>query len=295
MVKLNKLSWKNLRLLAKHHLTDQPVNYPEQDKDLGIISLGLNLGDFYKKLLTFKNLFDIRKVEEVSYRKGKYPVYEIEVNKHAKKKLFILSGTHGNEHAGILAILDLLKDIRDNPEFYERIRLLIFTPHNPVGTKCFSRFNGQGVDLNRDFKKRRTAETRAVIASMKKFDQDFTLSLHEGPQEKGTFIYCNKLVTKGFALSVLNYAKEKGVTLADRNYFSGKLKVPGYFPLKGFVFFLEWLWSVILDLQPEGYYTNINGIPNITVETPWQNRSKRERILAQISIIKGVVKELSRG
>lgn len=237
---LNKLSVRTLKLFAKHHLTDQPTNYPQQDKDLGIISLGLNLEKFYKKLLSFQKIFDIRQVEKVFYKDNSYPIYEVEINeqssssnKEAKKKLFIISGTHGNEQAGILCTLDLLKDIQVNPSFYKKVHILILVPNNPVGAQHFSRFNGNGIDINRDYKKRRTIETSTTIASMKRFKQDFTLSLHEGPQESGTFIYCNKLVNKQFALRVLNYAKRRGVKLASNNYFGGRLKIPGYFPHTG--------------------------------------------------------------
>lgn len=282
-----------MALLAKHHLTDQPTNYPEQDKDLGIISLGLDLGKFYKELLGFKSTFDVRRVEEIAYKSKKYPIYEVEINKGAKNKLFIVSGTHGNEQAGILCIVDLLKDIDANPSFYEKVHILILVPHNPVSVDHFSRFNGNGIDINRDYKKRRTLETKTAIASMRRFNQDFTLSLHEGPQEAGTFIYCNKLVDRRFALKVLDYAKKHGVKLASKNYFSGKLKMPGYFPHTGIFLLLMKLWSDLLDLQPEGYYTMLGGIPNITIETPWQSTSRKERINGQISIIKGVIKELS--
>lgn len=293
MIDLKMLSYANLKLLAKYQLTGQPSNYPEQEKKLGIVSLNFDLKKYYKDLLKFKKHFDYRTVEEIVYEKEKYPIYEIEINKNAKNKLFILSGTHGNEQAGLLVVIELLSDIIANPKYYRDCNILILTPHNPVGAKYNSRLNGQGIDINRDFKKKKTLETKVVINSMKRFKQDFTISLHEGSQENGTFIYCNKFVNEKIALKVLKNAKNCGVKLAPRNYFGMKLNIPGYYSLTGLTYFFMILSSWFLGLETEGFYVSKQGIPNVTIETPWRSKSKKGRINAQLSIIKGLIKELS--
>lgn len=287
-----ELTLKNLRLLIKHQLTDQPTTFPEQDKELGVVPIEFDLPDFYSKLLTYSTDFDIKVKANIEYKGETFPIYEISVNKTAQRKVFVLSGTHGNEHAGMLVILDLLEDIKQNPAFYSHVCLKILTPHNPVGAKYFSRFNGNGIDINRDFKKRRCLETQVAVNSLVEFSPHYVLSLHEGPHD-GTFIYCNKLVSKKLAFGVLEYAQKNGVKLAEKNYFTTKLKQPGYFPITGITYFLTKLTSDLLNLQPEGYFARLHNLPNITVETSWKNPNNDERINGQLQIIKGVISNLS--
>lgn len=290
----NNISLKNLRLLIKHHFTDQPYDHPVQDRNLNVVSLELSLNDFYKSILEFKDKFSFDVIENINYKDRELPIYQVDINNHNMNRLFILSGTHGNEQAGILCISRLLSDISDNPDFYNNISMRIITPHNPVAALEFSRFNADGIDINRDFKNQRTKEVKAVINSLEEYNPKYSLSLHEGPQESGTFIYTNKLVAKQTAFDVLKYTRSKGVKLAKKNYFSRKLKYPGYFPLTGINFLVVSLWSELLNMQPFGYFCYTKGIKNFTTETSWQDKNKEARIQAQLLLIKGVVNTISK-
>lgn len=285
---------KNVYLFLKHHFTEQPFDHPKQDRDMNIVDLGLDLEEYYSKLQEFKNTFAIQQIQTINYKSDNFPIYELEINKGAEIKVFVLSGTHGNEQAGLFATLELLQLFKNDPTNYEKFNIKILTPNNPVSIKYFSRFNGDGIDINRDFKKQRTLETKAVIKLIEDFRPDFAITLHEALHEDGVFIYGNKLVEEEFAVSVLNKVQENGVKLAKKGYFPGKFKIPGYKPLKGVIFFWIKLWSDLLDLQPFGYFTVLEGIPNITIESSWQSESKDKRVNAHVEIVKAVLEELKK-
>ena len=283
---------KNLPLFVKYHLKHKPYKEPTPDKDLNVVSLGLNPKEFYEKLEKFKDKFEINTLIDLKYKEQVFPIYEININKSAEDRLLILSGTHGNEQAGILCILDLLEDIEYNPEFYSHLNIKIVVPHNPAGARYFSRVNGEGIDINRDFIKKESKEARILMEVIDEFKPKYSISLHEGPQEN-TFIYMNKLVEEALATKIVEDAKNKCVKFAKKNYLGQKTRIDGYFPVTGYSFVLNVLWSKILKLQPFGYYTYSKGIKNFTIETPWQNPSRKERVSAQIDIIKSVVNSLN--
>ena len=192
----------------------------------------------------------------------------------------------------MLATLKLLELFKEEPIKYKDFHIKIIAPHNPVSVKYFSRFNGDGIDLNRDFKKQRTIETNLVIKTIKQFNPDFSITLHEGPQEEGTFIYANKFASEAFVIKVLDQAKRNGVIFSNRNYFSGKLKIPGYFPVKGWLSFWIKVSTTLLKLQTYGDYATQNKIPIITIESPWQSTDKDLRVNAHLEIVKAILDEL---
>ncbi len=74
-----------------------------------------------------------------------YPLYRLVINPHTKPTICIVSGVHGNEIAGPLSILHLIKDILHLlPEY----RYVIYPLMNPSGFDLRQRFDDDGRDLN---------------------------------------------------------------------------------------------------------------------------------------------------
>lgn len=75
-----------------------------------------------------------------------------------KMKFFISSSTHGNERTSIWTLYNMMKEICDNWKTDEALEFLrwnvefiIIPILNPSGYEKFTRINGRGVDINRNF------------------------------------------------------------------------------------------------------------------------------------------------
>ncbi|KXU35793.1 hypothetical protein AXK11_05460 [Cephaloticoccus primus] len=103
-----------------------------------------------------------------------------------RPRVYISAGTHGDEAAGPLAVLELL-----NEGFFDaRAHWFICPALNPLGLQLGTRENAQGIDLNRDYFTRRSEEVRAHTAWLQKQPPfDLTLCLHEDWESTGFYLY----------------------------------------------------------------------------------------------------------
>jgi len=101
-------------------------------------------------------------------------------------RVYISAGIHGDEPAGPLAALQL---IRDNA-WPEHCEIILCPCLNPIGFSTNRRENGQGIDLNRDYRGLQSPEVRAHVAwleSQSTFDTCFCL--HEDWEAHGFYVY----------------------------------------------------------------------------------------------------------
>jgi predicted deacylase len=66
-------------------------------------------------------------------------------------KLAIFAGIHGDEPAGVLAVIDFLRFIEENPLLARAYHLYIYPLCNPTGYEDGTRESRSGKDLNREF------------------------------------------------------------------------------------------------------------------------------------------------
>ena len=108
------------------------------------------------------------------------------LNSEPSTRLYISAGIHGDEPASPLAALRLLKENR----WPENAEIFLVPCLNPVGHALNRRENADGIDLNRDYRNPRSAETRAHIAWLERQPQfDFYLCLHEDWESHGFYLY----------------------------------------------------------------------------------------------------------
>jgi hypothetical protein len=101
--------------------------------------------------------------------------------------LYISAGIHGDEPAGPLGALDLL---RYHPKAFEGLFVTFFPLLNPTGLRQRTRENWEGIDVNRDYKSLRTLEAKShveILRSLRPFDAH--LCLHEDWESAGAYIY----------------------------------------------------------------------------------------------------------
>lgn len=101
-------------------------------------------------------------------------------------RILVSAGVHGDEPAGTLALLEILSA----DALSERCEWILFPALNPLGLLRGTRENAEGIDLNRDFKTRRAAETRFYIEQVEAFAAiDLHLSLHEDWEYDKAYLY----------------------------------------------------------------------------------------------------------
>ena len=104
----------------------------------------------------------------------------------ARIRVYVSAGIHGDEPAGPLAALQLLRD-----DCWPADAALWMCPClNPTGFPLNRRENAQGIDLNRDYRHLQTAEVRSHIDWLQRQPSfDLTLCLHEDWESNGFYVY----------------------------------------------------------------------------------------------------------
>lgn len=271
-------------LFAKHYLQSKPESGPVASGYFEANSFpDFKLTEYYKQINSLASLdsIQVKIIEEIIWESTILPIYQIDFRpiSSSQQKLLVLAGTHGNEQAGILAVVKFLEKYIDSGT----VTLRIITPHNPVGVHNLSRYNAEGYDLNRDFKLRNTKENIAVYKSIIEFNPSLAVSLHEGPQQ-GAFFFANHLYSEAEALRLVTGLSEQEVKLSSKSYFGNTLSEPGYFPLKDRTQILLNLQKSILRIASFDVLCADLAIPSITYETSWFDKLE-VRLQAQLSLL----------
>ncbi len=105
---------------------------------------------------------------------------------HAKRRVYISAGIHGDEPAGPLAVLQLIQENR----WPAHVDVWLCPCLNPTGFPSSSRENAKGFDLNRQYLQPEAEEIRAHIAWLERQpDFDVCLCLHEDWESAGFYLY----------------------------------------------------------------------------------------------------------
>lgn len=103
-----------------------------------------------------------------------------------RPRIYLSSGIHGDEPAPPLALLEML----EAGVFDRRANWFICPLLNPNGLAASLRENRDGLDLNRDYKDLRSAESRAHVSWLQRQPNfTVTLSVHEDWEAAGYYLY----------------------------------------------------------------------------------------------------------
>ena len=101
-------------------------------------------------------------------------------------RIYLSAGIHGDEPAAPLAALRLLQE----NQWPENAEIFLLPCLNPVGFTLNKRENTGGLDLNRDYRNSKAAETHAHIAWLQRQPKfDLYLCLHEDWESHGFYLY----------------------------------------------------------------------------------------------------------
>ena len=103
-----------------------------------------------------------------------------------RRRLYLSAGIHGDEPAGPLAVLRLLRD----DLWPDDLALWVCACLNPAGFRLNRRENEAGVDLNRDYRHLRTLTARRHVQWLESLPAfDCAVCLHEDWEAKGFYLY----------------------------------------------------------------------------------------------------------
>lgn len=103
-----------------------------------------------------------------------------------RKKLYLSTGIHGDEPAGPLAVLQLLRENNWPPD----VAVWLCPCLNPSGFLQNRRENADGIDLNRDYRSLSSAEVQAHVAWLAGQPAfDLSVCLHEDWEAGGFYLY----------------------------------------------------------------------------------------------------------
>ncbi|MCX6345023.1 MAG: M14 family metallocarboxypeptidase [Armatimonadetes bacterium] len=107
-----------------------------------------------------------------------------------KVRVLIASGIHGDEPAGVEAVLKFIEQNLDNDILLNRFVFTIFPCNNPTGWERNTRENWRGIDLNREFAARKPEpEAEIVMQSLQGECFDLVFEMHEDTDARGFYLY----------------------------------------------------------------------------------------------------------
>lgn len=176
------------------------------------------------------------------------------------KRVYLSSGIHGDEPAGPLALLELLK----TDSLPDSIEFTLCPIINPVGLEKGSRENGNGCDLNRDFFNPAQPETQALVAFLEsKKGYDLSICLHEDWEATGFYLYClGDLAAKRIAEDAITAIGPMGpIDRADQ--------IDGFASADGVIYRPKPLDFSLREDWPEAFYLcSKSQHMHFTLETP---------------------------
>ena len=97
-----------------------------------------------------------------------------------KRKVLFWSQMHGNESTTTRALIQLFSDLTlKKSSLLNDLSIKVIYQLNPDGSDKYSRFNANGVDLNRDAIKRTQPESKLLISLFNVFKPHFFINLHD--------------------------------------------------------------------------------------------------------------------
>ncbi|MBI4453986.1 M14 family metallocarboxypeptidase [Candidatus Woesearchaeota archaeon] len=250
-----------------------------------------------KRKFNVRNISNVRDIGNVALDSVIYPLYAVIVkspNKDAKK-VFVSAGVHGDEPAGVYALLGFLEDKIER--YLDDYSFVVLPCLNPTGFVRGSRFNADCIDINRDFKEIAESKEASYIKRLLRRQQSnyaFAMDLHEDRTDKRTEDIPIHKNPRGFYLYEVSYDRKtrRGHKIIDSMKNDG---IRVYTDKKVYYCSNEngLLWKPKLIHHKEGTieeYVQRYAFNAFTTETPtcWP---MKERIHAQITALCAALEE----
>jgi hypothetical protein len=144
----------------------------------------LRCSDVEKTLAQLAGSSDGRlRVEKYAESLEKRPIHLVTLG-DGPKRILLWSQMHGDEPTHTAVLLDLMSYLLQMPaqpqaaDILANCTLLMIPLLNPDGAERYIRFNAQGIDINRDWRRQVTPEGRTLLRAAKTLKPQFGFNLH---------------------------------------------------------------------------------------------------------------------
>jgi hypothetical protein len=224
--------------------------------------------------------FTVNEIGIVNYSGYEYKMYKITygaVKTNNTRKYLFISGVHGNEIAPIYAMKEFIQRL-DLIMLIDNITIDFIYILNPYGFEYGLRYNGNGIDLNRDFINFRTNETKFLVNSIGDKKYTGVYDFHEHGSTTGFMLYYYSYNNRVKANNILKMLQKNNIPLENKfvdvilETKNGAIYVPFYAK----IYFMN-----IIKQATTGLYFNKMKVDEVFVfETPRNmNLEKRKTII----------------
>ena len=118
-----------------------------------------------------------------------YPIHQIRLtaSTHTQRRVLITGGMHGDEPAGVEAVLQFLA--RDNTTLLKNFSFVIIPCINPYGYVHGTRETRDGIDINRSFETDDIVEATLVKKALGQTQFSLAIDFHEDYDATGFYLY----------------------------------------------------------------------------------------------------------
>lgn len=169
-----------------------------------------------REIASRSEVISLSEIGKIVYGTNGYSLYMLDITdkkygSDRKKSVCISAGIHGDEPAGVEAVIRFLRDISQGSPVIRSVDITLFPCNNPHGYEAGQRTNGNGNDLNREFRKRRPDEEVFLIKrALAGRSFDLSLELHEDVDTTGFYLYELKNEAEvSFGKDIINIISER--------------------------------------------------------------------------------------
>ncbi len=140
----------------------------------------------------------------------------------------VFAGVHGDEPAGVLGLIDFLRDLDMNPELGRDFQLWIYPLCNPSGYVDGTRHSRAGKDLNREFwKDSPEPEVKLIEEEIRRRKFDGIISLHSDDTSDGVYGFVRGATLTKHLLAPALAAAEHALPRNKNDHIDGFYAIEG--------------------------------------------------------------------
>lgn len=148
--------------------------------------------------------------------------------KKPRIKVGIFAGIHGDEPAGILGLMDFVRELDEDPELGRAFELSLYPLCNPTGYLAGTRHSASGADLNREFwRDSSEPEVKLLEKEVRERQFDGIIALHSDDTSPGFYGYARGAVLANHLLVPALVAAEQAQRRDWRHFIDGFRAVNG--------------------------------------------------------------------
>jgi hypothetical protein len=130
------------------------------------------------RYIPYNELITLYPWETIGYSSEERPIVSASIGS-GERNICIWAGMHGNETTGIHIILKLLHEFQLKQWLSSEFKLHCIPIINPDAYVRYTRRNGMGIDLNRDFRVFQTIESAKLIGWIRSINPELCFNLHD--------------------------------------------------------------------------------------------------------------------